>query len=133
MKSWPDDSRMEMFDRQSQDTGMALVLGLLLMLLASEQGWLIYAAMSAQVLNMTVPQVYRPLAVVWFALAEVFGTLMSKLVLSVVFFVVVTPVGWFRRAAGVDSLMLRAFKTGSGSVMEARNHRFTGTDLDRPY
>ena len=82
---------------QSKDTGMALVLICLLLLLTRKQGVYLYAALALQVVNMTAPQLFRPAAAVWFALSHVLGSVMSKILLTAVFFVIVTPLGWFRR------------------------------------
>ena len=57
-------------------------------------------------------------------------TVMSRVVLTVVFFLVVTPVGLLRRLLGKDSLRVRAFKAGDESVMLTRNHVCSGADLD---
>jgi hypothetical protein len=56
-----------------------------------------------------------------------------RILLAIVFFVVVTPIGVLRRLAGKDSLKLRAFKASPDSVMLERNHTFIGGDLERPY
>jgi hypothetical protein len=50
-----------------------------------------------------------------------------------VFLFVVTPISLLRRWLGKDSLKLRDFKTGQGSVMVERNHTFVSKDLERPY
>jgi hypothetical protein len=118
---------------QAKDTGMAVVLVLLLMWLAWRQDVYIATAVVAHILSMAIPQIWRPLAVIWFGLSHVLGTVVSKVILTIIFFVVVTPIGVWRRLAGSDSLKLKAFKGGSGSVMNERNHRFTGADLERPY
>lgn len=118
---------------QSRDTGMAMVLLLLLLFVSRKrEGWL-FAAMALHVLNMIVPQVYRPVAVIWLGLSDVLGAIVPKILLSIVFFTVVTPIGIVRRLLGRDSLKLRAFKAGTDSVMLERNHTFTGQDLERPY
>jgi hypothetical protein len=118
---------------QAKDTGMAVVLVLLLFWLARRHDIYIAAAVVAHVLSMAIPQIWRPVAVIWFGLSHVLGIVASKVVLTVIFVVVVTPIGVYRRLAGSDSLKLRAFKKGRGSVMNARNYRFTGLDLERPY
>ncbi|MBV8277080.1 MAG: hypothetical protein JO170_17735 [Verrucomicrobia bacterium] len=118
---------------QSKDTGMAMTLILLLLNRSlGQEAWLI-GAMAALVIDMTVPQVYRPLAVVWFGLSHLIGMLTSRIILSVIFFAVVMPVGLLRRLSGKDPLNLRAFKAGSDSVMRERNHRFVPADLEKPY
>lgn len=118
---------------QSRDTGMAIVLVLLIAAMLSGRGSLVGWAIAVHVVNMTVPTIYWPAAVVWFRFAETVSTVMSKVVVSVVFFVVVTPIGLARRLLKVDSLQLKAFKTGRGSVMVERRHRFTGEDLEQLY
>jgi hypothetical protein len=118
---------------QSRDTGMAMVLLALLVLLGRKrEGWLI-AAMGLHVLNMIVPQIYRPVAVLWLGLSDILGAIVSKVLLLIVFFAIVTPIGALRRLFGKDSLKLRAFKAGQDSAMIERNHAFVGADLEKPY
>jgi Saxitoxin biosynthesis operon protein SxtJ len=118
---------------QSRDTGMAMVLLLLLIFLARKrEGWL-FAAMVVHVLNMIAPQIYRPIAVAWLGLSDLLGMVVSKVLLSIVFFAIVTPIAVLRRLFGKDPLKLRAFKAGQDSVMLERNHTFVRGDLDRPY
>jgi ABC-type nitrate/sulfonate/bicarbonate transport system permease component len=85
------------------------------------------------VVTMTAPLVFRPLSVIWFGFSHVLGTVMSKVLLAAVFYLIVTPIGIVRRLLGHDSLRLRAFKAGDASVMHARQHVFTPGDLDKPY
>ena len=118
---------------QSRDTGMAMVLLLLIVFLSRKrEGWLI-AAMVVLVLDMVVPQIYKPVAVIWLGLSDLLGAVVPKILLSVVFFLVVAPIAILRRLAGKDSLKLRAFKASKESVMVERNHVFTSADLERPY
>jgi hypothetical protein len=118
---------------QSRDTGMAMVLLLLIVFATRKREGYLIGAMVLHVLNMIVPQVYRPVAVLWLGLSDLLGSVVSKILLSIVFFAVVTPIGILRRLFGKDSLQLRAFKAGKESVMLERNHTFIGSDLERPY
>ena len=118
---------------QSRDTGMAMVLLLLLIYLKTRRDGLVYAAMILHVVNMIVPRVYAPVAVLWLGLSHVLGTIMSKVLLSILFFGLVTPIGVLRRLFGKDSLKLRAFKANEESAMSVRNHLFVGHDIERPY
>jgi hypothetical protein len=61
------------------------------------------------------------------------GAVMSKVLLTAVFFLVVTPIGVVRRLMGKDPMRLRAFKAGDGSAMRTRNQTFTAGDIDKPY
>lgn len=125
--------KKSMTKEQSRDTGMALVLLLLLIFLKSRKnGWL-YAAIALQVVDMVVPRIFAPVAVLWFGLSHILGTVMSKVLLSILFFGLVTPVGFLRRLFGKDSLKLREFRASQDSAMLVRNHLFTAKDIERPY
>jgi len=118
---------------QARDTGMAVVLILLLVTVFSLE--FIYAkiAILALILTMMIPLVYKYIAVIWFGLSHLLGTFVSKILLTVVFFLVVAPVGLIRKLFGYDSLKLKEFKKGTGSVMQVRNITFTKDDIDKPF
>ena len=118
---------------QSRDTGMAMVLLLLLLNLRLHRQGLLYGAVAVQVLNMIVPQIYKPIAVVWLGFSTILGNISSKVLMSILFFGVVTPIGILRRLSGKDALKLRAFKAGPESALVERNYTFTARDLERPY
>lgn len=128
----------EVFNRditkdQSKDTGMAMVLLLLLFSAGLKRQGLVSAAVVALIIDMTFPRFYRPVAVVWLGLSHLLGTVVSKILLTLVFFVIVTPIGMARRLLGKDSLQLKKFKSGDDSVMLVRNYTFTGKDIEKPY
>jgi hypothetical protein len=118
---------------QAKDTGMAMVLILLIIGVTFTRPPYLVIAIVVHVVNMIAPQLFKPVAVVWFGLSTLMGTVVSKMVLAVIFFAIVTPIGLIRRISGVDGLHLRAFKQGHGSVMVQRNHTFTASDFDNPY
>jgi hypothetical protein len=118
---------------QSRDTGMAMVLILLILCFRMKREWILLAAITMHVVNMIVPRIYAPIAVVWLGFSRLLGTVMSKILLSILFFGIVTPIGILRRLFGRDSLKLRAFKASEASVMTVRNHLFVGRDIEKPY
>jgi hypothetical protein len=122
-----------MTKNQCRDTGMAVVLLLLILAITLKRNELVLDALVLQVITMTVPRIFAPIAVVWLGLSHLLGAVMSRVVLTVIFFLVVTPIGRIRRVLGKDSLRLRAFKASDDSVMLPRNHIVSGTDLERPY
>ena len=85
---------------RSRDTGLALVLILLIAHKATERDGFTTAALVVLVVAMTVPLLFRPASVVWFGLSHLLGTVMSKVLLAAVFYLVVTPVGIVRRRFG---------------------------------
>jgi uncharacterized membrane protein len=125
--------KQKMTKDQSRDSGMAMVLLLLLFYLKTRRDGLLYAAAVLHVVNMIVPRIFAPIAVLWLGLSHVLGTVMSKVLLSVLYFGLVTPIGALRRLLGKDSLQLRAFKATEESAMTVRNHLFVGHDIEKPY
>src|SRR5215475_11218655 len=125
--------KAKMTKEQSKDTGMAMALLLLLFFLKTRRnGWL-YAAIVVQIVDMIVPQIFAPVAVIWFGLSHLLGTVMSRILLAILFFGLVTPIGLLRRLLGKDSLKLRAFKASGESAMLVRNHLFIAKDIEKPY
>ena len=118
---------------QCKDTGMAMVLVLLIIYFFTRRQGLVVGAAIALVINMTAPQAYRLPAVLWFGLSHLLGSVMSRVVLGLIFLLVVTPVALVRRWAGKDALQLKLFKAGTGSVMIQRDHTFVARDLEKPY
>jgi hypothetical protein len=118
---------------QSKDTGMAMVLLMLLAYVKFRRESLVLGALALQVLVMTVPAIFRRIAVVWLGLSHAIGAVMSKVLLTIVFFLVVTPIGIARRLMGKDPMRVRAFKASDASVMQTRNHTFAASDIEKPY
>jgi Saxitoxin biosynthesis operon protein SxtJ len=118
---------------QAKDTGMAMVLLCLLLGFLTDTEWMFKLAVPLLVLTMIAPRVFHAIAVVWLGLSHLLGTVVSRILLTVVFFVVVFPVGLIRRMLGKDSLQLRQFGKGKGSVMRVRDHVYAPADVDKPY
>lgn len=69
----------------------------------------------------------------WLKLSQRLGDLVSTVILTVLFFGLVTPVGLARRVLGKDVLRLKKWKRGAESVFLERNHLYESSDLDHPY
>ncbi|WP_243311990.1 SxtJ family membrane protein [Fundidesulfovibrio agrisoli] len=118
---------------QARDTGMALVLVCLLIAWLGDKKPFLAAGVLLLVLNMTWPAAYKPAAKVWFGLSHLLGTVMSKLLLGAVFFLVLTPMGLLRRLLGKDPMQARKWKQDATSVFRVRDHLFTSKDIETPY
>jgi len=112
---------------------MAMVLILLLVGFFTQSYLYIKIAIPVLIVNMTVPVLFYPLAVVWLKLSHVLGTIVSKVILTIIFIVLVIPIGLLWRVIGKDSLKLKKFKKGNESVIDIRNHVFEPKDLEKPY
>ena len=61
------------------------------------------------------------------------GNVVSRILLTVIFYVLVTPVGLIRRVLGADAMQLKKWKNGNVSVFQERNHLFNSADIEKPY
>jgi len=118
-----------------KDAGLALVLILLLVawIGAGIRHPLVAAAAAAVLICMTAPRILTPFAMLWYGLSDVMGALVSRLVLTAVYGLVVLPVGMARRLTGADPLQLKRWKKADGSVFVERNHAYTREDVEHPY
>lgn len=118
---------------QTKDTGMAMVLICLLIAFFSQNQQLSAVAILLLLINMIWPKIYKPVAKIWLGLSHLLGTIVSKIILSLIFFGLVMPVGLVRRFSGKDSLQVKKWKKGRDSVFKARDHEFTPEDISHPY
>ena len=125
---WEDISR-----DQAKDGGMAVVLILLILGMVLKQKNVYVYAIAALIVNMILPGIYKPFTKVWLMLANFLGTIMSKVLLTIVYIVLVLPVGLIIRLLGKDSLKLKQFKKDISSVFKERNYQFRSSDIENPY
>lgn len=119
--------------KQASDTGMAMTLILLLLGFFTKKVIYYEIAIVALVIDMTIPMFYYPFAVVWLGLTTLLGEVVSKVLLSVIYFVILFPVSIIRQLMGKDTLDLKTFKKSNKSVMVTRNHLFVSKDIEHPY
>jgi len=118
---------------QAKDTGMAMVLICLLLGYFGKFPQFLGVSIILLLITMACPKVFKPLAFLWFGLSHALGLVVSKIVLTLIFFVVVTPIGLIRRLMGADSLQLKKWKKGSESVFVERQGAIQDKDLRQPY
>ena len=137
MKKKPGKNKKFLFNNisinQAKDTGMAMVLICLLINIFGKDSLFIILAILFLVINMVVPSVYKPVAIIWLSFSKIIGTIMSKILLVLVFFLIVTPMGITRRFLGKDSLKLKSWKNDHGSVFVTRNNSLRSEDVEAPY
>lgn len=119
--------------KQNTDTGMAMVLILLLVGFFTDQMLFYKLAIPVLIVNMIYPRIFYPVAVFWLGLSALMGTVMSAIILSVIFVVLVIPIGLIRRMMGKDTLQLSEFNKTRDSVFSVRNHTYTAQDLENPF
>lgn len=124
---------MKTTDKQCNDAGLALVFIALLVALTGRFSWALPLAAGLTLLLMISPRPFALWARAWFGLSHALGTVVSKVLLAVVFYVVVLPIGVLRRMMGKDSMRLGQWKKGDGSVFRERGGKVGPADLEQMF
>ena len=91
-------------NKECADTAMAMTLICLLAVMFTRSLTLLPLALGLLLASMVWPRLYSPLAKLWLGLSLLLGSVMSRLLLSVIFFVVVTPLALVMRLFGHDPM-----------------------------
>lgn len=105
-----------MMSRQ-KNMEFGMVVALVLSILA--YGWqlpTVGGAIIALTVALLFPQLYTPFSQIWFWLGGVLGKVMSCVILFIVFWILVVPVGKIRSLCKKDMLQCRLFKKERRSV-----------------
>jgi hypothetical protein len=120
-------------NQQCKDTGLAMILIALIIGLFSESKYAFFGAGVITIVDMVYPRFFYALAIVWYGLSTAIGTIVSKILLSLLFFILVTPVGLIRKALGSDPMKLREWRHGHRSLFQDRNYTYSSKDIENPY
>ena len=118
---------------QAKDTGMAMVLICLLIAFFAGVRFCYGLAIVLLLVNIIWPGAFKPVAGIWLGFSRLLGSVMSRIILGIIFLVLVLPVGMIRRAMGKDSMRLKIWKKDGASVFRTRDHEFTSEDVQHPY
>ena len=119
--------------KQNADFGLVIILVCCVLAYWLNERSLIMAAIILSLLTILVPVVLTPFAALWYGLSRVLSKFTTVVLLSLIFFLVVTPIGLVRRFLGKDSLRLKQFKKGTQSVMTNREHEYTAEDMEEMF
>ena len=119
--------------KEHTDSGLALLLLTLVVGQFYNQHLTLMIAIAEVLVLLIAPILVHPFTFLWLNISVLLGKIMSKVILTMVFFVLVWPVSMIRNVMGKDTLRLKKFKKDTNSVFTDRNHTYTQTDLTTPY
>ena len=79
-------------------------------------------------LGIIIPILLKPIYILWMTFAVMLGWVMTRVILSIVFYFIMTPIGLLTRLLGEDFLALK--KSNSGSYW---NNRDQAVELNQDY
>ncbi|HOP06998.1 MAG TPA: SxtJ family membrane protein [candidate division Zixibacteria bacterium] len=132
-ESGSSQPRLEPTPLHQRDMAMLLALiGVAVGYWNKDLRWVLGAGV-VLVLGLIAPILFKPLAAVWLTVTHFVGLVVSRIILSLIYFLIVTPIGLFRRWTGRDTLHVGRFKKEDGSAFNKREKQFGPDDLERPY
>ena len=118
---------------QCKNTAFALILIFALFSFYRGDLYLMYPTIIVVLISMTKPGILRPLASLWYKLSDILGIIVSTILLTLIFYLMVTPVGVVIRL--FKKLWMKNNKWGNSpdSAFIDREHTYTKSDLKNPY
>ncbi|MEX0608606.1 MAG: SxtJ family membrane protein [Balneolaceae bacterium] len=117
-------------DPDTPKTQLVIVTGLLVIGAIFQNETFAYAALIIGVLSLAVAPIGIRIVWAWYTLAEILGWINSRVLLSVIFYLIVTPIALLFRLFGNDPLLL---KEDRGSMFHFKEHTYKKEDLENPW
>lgn len=121
---------------RSAETILVISLGFLGLFLVfhfrrdTDYFWMLYTAFSIGAVGLASKWLREQIHVFWFWIAEKMGYVMSRLLLSIVFFIFLIPFGFLARLFRKDLMFM---KKSARSYYKKRNHLYSFEDLENPW
>lgn len=120
-----------MTDKWIKDTGLVLVLFFLVLGLKGNRTFLLISIVLL-IVSIIVPKTFYPLSYVWLKIAEGLNFVIPKIFFSIVFFVIIFPIGTLRHLIKHDIMFINSWRE-TKTIFGERNHRLVREDLEMPY
>jgi len=118
---------------KAKDIGMAIALAFTLMAIFQKNEIFLYISGLILAADMLYPNIFSPIARPWFTLTKAWGSIMSGILLTVVFFIIITPVGLVRKMLVKDPLKLNFRKKQTDTAFTVREWEYEAGDLEYPF
>ena len=125
--------RFEMPHRRRLEGLIGLVLVLLILSFVLDLRALSIAAAVVAFISLASVKLSTLLSAGWWGLSERMGRTISGIFLTLVFLIVVTPIGLLRRGLRKGPRALRPLPRNQEPTLEVREHTFGPADFERPW
>ena len=113
------------------ETILAIVLGLLVIWIFTNAKALVIISAVLAFIGLMIPMVSGWITWLWLKISHVMGWVMSKVIMSIVFYLVLFPISLLARLSNKDQLKLK--KSNEQSYYSTRNHRYSPEELENPW
>lgn len=117
---------------KSIEACLVITVGFLVLYVWLKNPWLLRISLAVGLLGVFSPWAASKIHAGWTLLAKGLGWFNGRVLLSVVYFLILTPIAWVARKSGAANLQLRK-KPSSDSYYSERNHSYEAKDLENTW
>jgi hypothetical protein len=121
---------MKITREKSLEAVLAICAGLLVLFWIFKNSYFIIAATVIAVVTLLSPFLAKWIAWFWYKLAETLGRINGFILLTILFYLFLTPLAWLSKLFKKDELQLKKKANPEDSYFVERNHTFTKKDLE---
>jgi len=110
------------------ETVLTIATGLLVLSFMFHTKWLVVAAILLGIVALLSKYLAGTIAWLWLKLAEGLGFVMSRVLLTILFYAMLVPIALLSRMGAKDPLQLK--KKEGGTYYTERNHRYEAKDFE---
>lgn len=122
---------MKKLQKKDLSSLLVIVTGLNIAAWYFDQPLLLFISIAVGVISLLIPAAGYYLVWLWGKIAEILGWINSRIILSLIFFIVLTPISLIYRLFHKDPLALR--KPKNNTVYNTRDHEYTSEDFQNTW
>ena len=121
---------MKLTREKNIEAALAICVGLLVLYWVFDNTYFLIAATVVGVSALLSQFLAKMIAWFWYKLAEILGRINGFIILTVLFFLFLTPLAWLSKLFRKDELQLKRKTKPEDSYFIERNHSFNKKDLE---
>ena len=121
---------MKVTREKSLEASVAICIGLLVLYWIFDNINFLIAATVIGAVSLLSSFLREKIAWFWFKLAEILGRINGFILLTIIFYFILTPIAWLSKLFKKDELQLKKKSDPEASYFVERNHTFTKKDLE---
>ena len=124
---------MELNRKKNLEAILAICVGLLVFFWIFGKDYILIAAIVIGASGLLSTFLAEKIAWLWYKLAAVLGKVNGFILLTILFYFILTPIAWLSKVFKKDDLQLKKKSDPNASYFVERNHTFSKEDLEKPW
>jgi len=110
---------------------LIILSGFVILYLFFQRNWMLIVPASLAIVFLTLPKISLLILQAWYFIGKQIGWINSRIILSVIFFFILTPIALIRKIFSNDPMNLK--KRKRSTLFVERNHLLKKDDLKNPW